>query len=78
VVRPVDARVLAAALAPPVRLLAIAVGPHPRALIADGEATRLVAAGDTIDGATVIAVDDHGVTLAGGRHLALDHEGMQP
>jgi len=57
------------AAAPIVR--AVVTGDHPSALIDDGTATRLVAPGDRVAGASVTAIDATGISLDDGRRIAL-------
>ena len=56
---------------PSARVTAIVVGQRSSALVIDGAATHLVAAGDRVAGATVTAIDANGLTLDDGRHLLL-------
>jgi hypothetical protein len=58
-----------------VHVSAIAVGAHPGALIVEGDTTHLVMVGDGLDGTTIAAIDDDGVTLGDGRRLTLPAAG---
>jgi len=59
--------------APPqfaVRVAAVVTGPHPYALVDEGERTRLVAPGDTLGGIPIVAIDARGVRLRTGTIVA--------
>ena len=53
------------------RLMAVANGPHPVALVSDGTHTHVIAAGDRFDHATVTHISDDGIELADGRHIGV-------
>jgi hypothetical protein len=50
---------------------AVVTGPHAVALVTDAHGTRIVAAGDRIEGVSVSAIDADGVHLSDGRLLSL-------
>lgn len=51
------------------RVLAVVTGPRPSALIEEHGQTRLVAAGDPVDGSRIASIDGTGVGLEDGRRL---------
>jgi hypothetical protein len=53
------------------RVLAVVTGPNPSALIEDHDHSRLVAAGDALDGSRITAIDGGGIVLEDGRRLGL-------
>ena len=60
------------------RVLAIATGSHPTAIVEDGGSERLVTIGDPLDGSEIAAMQDDSIQLKNGRRLSLEPAGHAP
>jgi hypothetical protein len=63
---------------PTERVSAIISGPHPYALVTNGNQTRLVSAGDALFASRVTAISIDGVTLANGLTIHVEASTQQP
>jgi hypothetical protein len=70
--RAVRAPALAAPQTSAVRVMAIANGAQPIAIVEEGGVQRVVAIGDRLNGSTIVAIEDDALVLAGGVRVALE------
>ncbi len=66
---------VAAPLAPavvPSHVAAIVTGTHPTAIVDSAEGSKLVSAGDGLDGSSIIEITNDAVVLANGKRLTLE------
>lgn len=60
---------------PPIRVLAVVTGSDPGAIVDDGSGPRLVRIDDRVGTVLLTAIDDSGISLSDGRHLAIGRDG---